>query len=229
MKNVEQAMDNFFQRLKKDGYKPDDITPALHTVEKIVRLEQLRRYVLTCTDCPLCERVEGRVPGTGHTCTPLMVVGEGPGEDEEDWGLPLVGISGSLLTLILSKAGINREDIYLTNVVKCRVSDENGKNRTPVREETITCSKFLRTELELIRPRVVIALGKVAQQFFFPDQKTMGPYRGNVYDYQGIKVVSTWHPAYVLRQRGNDLVKAKKEVWHDIKVAVQAVKDSLQD
>ncbi|WCK55367.1 uracil-DNA glycosylase [Aneurinibacillus sp. Ricciae_BoGa-3] len=228
MKNVQQAMGDFFQRLKKDGYNPDNISPALHTVEKIVRLEQLRRHILTCTDCALCERAEGRVPGTGHTRTPLMVVGEGPGEDEEDWGLPLVGISGSLLTLILSKAGIHREDIYLTNVVKCRVSDEKGKNRTPVREETIACSKYLKMELELIRPRVVIALGKVAQQFFFPEQKTMGPHRGNVYDFEGIKVVPTWHPAYVIRQRGDDLLKAKKEVWHDIKVAVHTLQELLK-
>ncbi|WP_051330733.1 uracil-DNA glycosylase [Aneurinibacillus terranovensis] len=226
MRKIGEAMDDFFRRLKNDGYKPDDITPALHSVEKIVHLEQLRRYILTCTDCPLCERAASRVPGTGRTRTPLMIVGEGPGEDEEAWGLPLVGISGSLLTLILNKANVKREDIYFTNVVKCRVSDEKGKNRTPKREETLECAKFLKTELELIRPQVVIALGKVAQQFFFPEQKTMNPYRGNVFDYHGIKVVPTWHPAYVLRQRGDELTKAKREVWHDIKIALKCLVNS---
>jgi uracil-DNA glycosylase family 4 len=224
MKYVAEAMQDFYRRLTKDGYNPDDVKPALYQVERIVHMEQLRRHILTCTDCSLCEHAKSRVPGAGNTGTPLMIVGEGPGEDEENWGLPLVGISGSLLTLILEKAGIPREQIYMTNVVKCRVTDEKGKNRTPTREETLTCSKYLVRELEIIRPRVVLALGKVALQFFFPDMKTLSQFRGNVYDYEGMKIVPTWHPAYVVRQRGDALSKTKREVWHDLKVAIECAK-----
>ncbi|MCP1358555.1 uracil-DNA glycosylase [Aneurinibacillus migulanus] len=224
MKHVAEGMQDFYRRLTKDGYHPEDVKPALYQVERIVHMEQVRRHILNCTDCSLCERAKSRVPGTGNTSTPLMIVGEGPGEDEENWGLPLVGISGSLLTLILGKAGIGREQIYMTNVVKCRVMDEKGKNRTPMREETLECGKYLRRELDIVRPKVVLALGKVALQFFFPDMKTMSQFRGNIYEYEGTKVVPTWHPAYVVRQRGDALTKAKKEVWNDLKVAIECAK-----
>lgn len=219
MRKIRQAMDDFHLRLSKDGYRQEDITPALTTVEKIVRLEQIRRYVLSCQDCPLCEKAKNRVPGTGNTGTPLVIVGEGPGEDEEAWGLPLVGISGSLLTLILEKAGLYRESLYLTNVVKCRVTDEMGKNRTPLPEETLTCGKFLKAELSLIRPKVIIALGKVSLQFFFPKIKSISTARGKVYRYGESFIIPTWHPSYILRQRGQELMKAKKEAWHDFLLA----------
>ncbi|MBN6187929.1 uracil-DNA glycosylase [Aneurinibacillus sp. BA2021] len=225
MKHVGEGMQDFYRRLTKDGYDAEDVKSALYQVERTVHMEQLRRHILSCTDCLLCEQAKNRVPGTGTTGTPLMIVGEGPGEDEENWGLPLVGISGSLLTLIMEKAGIRREQVYLTNVVKCRVTDEKGKNRTPMREETLECGKYLQRELEIIRPRAVLALGKVALQFFFPEMKTMSQFRGNVYEYKGIKIVPTWHPAYVVRQRGDALTKTKREVWHDIHVAIACAKE----
>ncbi|BAU29622.1 DNA polymerase [Aneurinibacillus soli] len=226
MKSISEGMTNFYRRLTSDGYHAEDVNPALKQVEKAARMEQMRRRILACTDCPLGECVQGRVPGTGSADTPLMIVGEGPGEDEENWGLPLVGISGSLLTLILNKAGIRREHVYFTNVVKCRVTNEKGGNRTPTLEETKECSKYLHYELELIRPKVVLALGKVSLQYFFPDMKTMSQFRGNVYEYGSIKIVPTWHPAYVIRQRGDALAKTKREVWTDLQVALQCARRS---
>ncbi|WP_082130236.1 uracil-DNA glycosylase [Aneurinibacillus tyrosinisolvens] len=224
MRDVSNGMNDFYRRLLKDGYKSEDVQPALRQVERIVRMEQVKREIYSCTDCPLCTDGKGKVPGTGNTGTPFMIVGEGPGEDEEAWGLPLVGISGSLLTLILEKAGIKREKIYMTNVVKCRATDEKGKNRAPVHEEVATCGKYLQMELAIVKPAVVLALGKIALQFFFPDMKTMSGHRGNVYEYDGIKVIPTWHPAYVVRQHGESLEKAKREVWADLKKAIQCAK-----
>lgn len=211
MKSISEGMQDFYRRLTHDGYRVEDVKPALQQVEKVARMEQMRRSILACTDCHLGERVSGRVPGTGNADTPLMIVGEGPGEDEENWGLPLVGISGSLLTLILNKAGIRREQVYFTNVVKCRVTDEKGKNRTPMLDETKECTKYLRYELELIRPKVVLALGKVSLQYFFPDMKTMSQFRGNVYEYGDTKVVPTWHPCQVRKMTINSCVIPKNK------------------
>lgn len=227
MRRVRESMDDFYKRLKKDGYRPEDISPALRTVEKSVRLEQIRRYILACQDCPLCERAKNRVPGTGNTAASIVIVGEGPGEDEEAWGLPLVGISGSLLTLILEKVGLPRESLYLTNVVKCRVNDENGRNRTPLPDETMACRKFLRAELSFIQPKVIVALGKVALNYFFPEMKSIMSARGKTFSYEGMIVVPTWHPSYILRQRGEELIKAKKEAWHDFILAKKILTEDV--
>jgi DNA polymerase len=120
--------------------------------------------------------------------------------------------------------GVARESVYITNVMKCRVSDQIGRNRTPKREETFECAKFLKAEIDWIQPQVILALGKVSLQYFFPEMDSMAKARGRAYDYHGIKVVPTWHPSYVLRQKGDDLAKAKREVWHDYHLAFQLLK-----
>lgn len=227
MRRVRDSMDDFYQRLNKDGYRDEDISSSLRTVEKTVRLEQIRRYILSCQDCHLCEKAKNRVPGTGNTASPLVIVGEGPGEDEEAWGLPLVGISGSLLTLILEKVGMQRESLYLTNVVKCRVNDEAGRNRAPLPDETMECRKFLKAELSYIRPRVIVALGKVALNYFFPAMKSITAARGQVFPYEGIAVIPTWHPSYILRQRGEHLIKTKKETWQDFLLAKKILTEEV--
>ncbi len=219
MRTPEEAFPDFYRRLTADGYKDEDVRRAIETTRRIVQLERLRRYILQCTDCPLHQKVTQRVPGVGNSSSRFMIVGEGPGEDEDAWGQPLVGISGTLLSLILEKAGVRREELYITNVMKCRVSDEQGRNKTPTPEETAPCGKFLRREFAYIRPHVVLALGKVALQHFFPEQRSIAAVRGKALPYEGAVIIPTWHPSYILRQKGDALQQAKREAWHDFTYA----------
>ncbi|MGI6552042.1 MAG: uracil-DNA glycosylase [Bacillota bacterium] len=207
------------RRLVEDGYNPEDVDQAVLSLKKEAYWSALRRQILTCRRCPFgldTRASKQRVPGAGYVLSPLMLVGEGPGFDEDRVGVPFTGISGALLTLVLGKLGLKREDIYITNVLKCRPAN----NRTPNFEETKACSYFLQAEIRLIRPRAILALGRVAAQFFWPGFKSIKAERGRWLEYNGIPVLPTYHPAYLLRQAGNDLLEAKKQWWADFYLVV---------
>lgn len=153
---------------------------------------------------------------TGPVDAPLMIVGEGPGGVEDEYGGPLVGPSGQLLDKALLSVGITRDRVYVTNIVKCRPKG----NRTPTVAEGNECGgRWLAEEIRLLQPKVVVALGKVALRFFLGHDAGIIRSRGHWIDYRGIPVMPTFHPAYLLRQTGEGLKEAKWQVYYDLKAA----------
>jgi uracil-DNA glycosylase family 4 len=182
--------------------KTPDKSSVLHPLEDAVR---------RCTLCPLSERRSNAVPGEGSYDTPLMFVGEAPGADEDRLGRPFVGRAGQLLTKIIAAMKFKREDIYITNVVKCRPPE----NRTPLRPEIDACQPYLLTQIKTIRPRVIVSLGKTATDFFVPSSAGMSSLRGDFHDFGSIRVMPTFHPSYVMRNEGDP--RFKRQVWEDMK------------
>jgi DNA polymerase len=150
--------------------------------------------------------------GQGNPSARLMFVGEAPGADEDAQGLAFVGRAGQLLTDIIEKGlKIPRKDVFIANVLKCRPPE----NRNPEPEEILSCQPFLEKQIEVIRPKVLVGLGKFGAQWLMKTAEPISRLRGRVGDYQGIKVVPTYHPAFLLRTPS-----AKKEVWEDMKVVL---------
>jgi len=164
-------------------------------------------------DCQRCKLAGGRktiVFGQGNAQAQLMFVGEAPGADEDEQGLAFVGRAGQLLTDIIEKGlKIPRADVFIANVLKCRPP----QNRNPEPDEILSCQPFLEKQIALIRPKVLVGLGKFSAQWLFKSMEPISRLRGRIGDYDGIKVVPTFHPAYLLRNPG-----AKKDVWEDMKV-----------
>jgi len=162
-------------------------------------------------DCSRCQLHSGRtklVFGDGNFNAKLVFVGEGPGRDEDLSGVPFVGAAGQLLDKIIVAIGLTRKDVYICNVVKCRPPN----NRDPQPIESSTCGPFMRRQLEIIRPEVIVALGRPASHFLLNTNAPMGKLRGHFHDLDGMKVMPTYHPAYLLRN-----ASAKRPVWEDMK------------
>lgn len=173
--------------------------------------ERLIRKILSCQACPLFKGRTQAVPGEGNRQARLLFVGEAPGRDEDLQGRPFVGRAGQLLTRIIQAMGFRREEVYIANVIKCRPPE----NRTPRPDEVKACSPYLLRQIELIRPKVIVALGKVATDFLLQSPKSMSELRGNFGEFQGIPVMPTFHPSYLVRNEGNKEIK--KMVWEDMK------------
>ncbi|HUC99383.1 MAG TPA: uracil-DNA glycosylase, partial [Candidatus Polarisedimenticolaceae bacterium] len=175
----------------------------------VSRLQELRDELGDCRRCKLHSGRTHVVFGTGNPNAKLMFVGEGPGRDEDLKGEPFVGRAGQLLTDIITKGmGLTREDVYIANVVKCRPP----QNRNPEADEVASCEPFLKKQIELIRPEIIVALGKFAVQALLQSKVPITRLRGNWHTYMGIKLMPTFHPAYLLRNPAD-----KKLVWEDIK------------
>jgi DNA polymerase len=170
-------------------------------------------------DCRRCKLWPGRthlVFGVGNPKAKVMFVGEGPGREEDIQGEPFVGRAGHLLTDIITKGmGFRREDVYIANVIKCRPPD----NRNPESDEIESCEPFLVKQIELIRPRVIVGLGKFAVQTLLKSKVPIMRLRGVWHQYRGTKLMPTLHPAYLLRNPGD-----KKLVWEDIKKVLQELR-----
>ncbi|MDH5640965.1 MAG: uracil-DNA glycosylase, partial [Nitrospira sp.] len=153
--------------------------------------------------------------GTGHPSSPLMIVGEAPGGDEDAKGIPFVGRAGKLLTDIIEKGmGYKREHVYICNVLKCRPP----MNRNPLPEEIEACRGFLKSQIEIINPKVILAVGRFPAQWLTGLNVAIGQIRGKVHEAWGRKVIATYHPAYVLR---NYTVETRKKVHQDVLLAVE--------
>jgi uracil-DNA glycosylase len=176
-------------------------------------LDEVRRVLGDCRRCKLCAGRKQIVFGSGNPRARLVFVGEGPGAEEDAQGLPFVGPAGQLLTKMISAMGLRRDDVYICNVVKCRPPG----NRNPEPEEIVACEPFLRAQLESIGPEVVVALGKFAAQTLLREATPITRLRGQWRTYQGMKLMPTFHPAYLLRNAAE-----KKSCWEDLK-AVMAV------
>ena len=172
-------------------------------------LAELRAAIGDCQRCKLCTGRNNIVFGVGNPAAKLMFVGEGPGRDEDLQGEPFVGRAGQLLTDIITKGmGLKREDVYIANVVKCRPPE----NRNPEPDEVAACEPFLKKQIDLIRPEIIAALGKFAVQTLLQSKIPITKLRGTWHSYHGIKLMPTFHPAYLLRNPAD-----KKLVWEDIK------------
>ena len=174
-------------------------------------LSAIRADIGDCTRCKL--HTLGRtqvVFGVGHPSADLMFVGEAPGSDEDIQGIPFVGRAGQLLTKIIEALGLTRDDVYIANVIKCRPP----QNRNPEPDEVETCEPFLFRQIDVIKPKVIVALGKFAAQTLLRTDAPISRIRGKVFEYRGAKLIPTFHPAYLLRNPSS-----KREVWEDMKVA----------
>lgn len=191
-----------------------DLAPLLEGV-KPLSLASVREEIRDCKRCKLHLKRRNIVFGIGNEEAELVFVGEGPGEDEDIEGLPFVGRAGQLLTKIIEAMDMKRDDIYIANIVKCRPPN----NRNPEPDEIESCVPFLKKQLEIIRPRLVCALGTFAAQTLLVSQEKISQMRGRFYSYNGIRVMPTFHPAYLLRNPDE-----KRLVWEDMKKVMEELK-----
>ena len=168
----------------------------------------LREAASACRACGLCKQRKQAVFGVGNESAPWLFVGEGPGADEDEQGEPFVGQAGKLLDSMLSALGLKRgREAYIANVVKCRPPG----NRTPTPEEAAACAPFLDRQIDLIAPKLIVALGKTAAMRLLQTEASLGSLRGQVHRYRGTPLVVTYHPAYLLRN-----LPDKAKAWEDL-------------
>jgi len=199
-------------RVEADGSGRADGGPDLPVIPltPIDALASIRADIGDCTRCKL--HTQGRtqvVFGVGNPEADLMFVGEAPGADEDVQGVPFVGRAGQLLTKIIEAIDLKREDVYIANVIKCRPP----QNRNPEPDEVSTCEPFLFQQIDIIKPKVIVALGKFGAQTLLRTLDPISRLRGKVYDFRGAKLIPTFHPAYLLRNPSS-----KREVWEDMKL-----------
>jgi len=189
---------------------------AITNVEKArlipLTLDDIRRELGDCQRCNLYQTRKNLVFGEGNQNADLVFVGEAPGEQEDLQGKPFVGRAGQLLTRIVGAMGLTRKEIYICNILKCRPPG----NRNPKPDEIKTCEPFLIKQLEVINPKVICALGTFAAKTLLQTDVPISRLRGRFHSYQGIKLMPTYHPAYLLRNPG-----AKKQVWEDVQMIME--------
>jgi uracil-DNA glycosylase family 4 len=174
----------------------------------VMSWDDLRSAVAACRKCGLCEARKQAVLGVGDVNADWLFVGEGPGAEEDQRGEPFVGQAGKLLDNMLAAIGLRRgSDVYIANSVKCRPPE----NRTPTPEETAACLPYLERQIELIRPKLIVALGRPAAQTLLQSEVKIGAARGRLHDHRGIPVIVTYHPAYLLRT-----LQDKAKAWEDL-------------
>ncbi len=171
-------------------------------------LHELQEILGDCRRCPLHTGRKKLVFGEGHLRARLLFVGEGPGEEEDRTGRPFVGEAGRLLTRIIEAMGLSRSDVYICNVVKCRPP----RNRNPMGLEIASCLPFLKRQIDLVAPKVICTLGRVAGEALLGGTFSVTRDRGKWLEYEGVPVMPTFHPAYLLRNPA-----AKRNVWEDVK------------
>ncbi len=188
------------------GQSPEQAMPAQSC--RPVSLDELEAQLQGCSRCPLCEKRRNIVFGVGNPQADLVLVGEAPGREEDEKGFPFVGEAGRLLDRILFALQLSRQDVYICNVIKCRPPN----NRDPQPDEIASCEQFLKAQLAIIRPRLIVTLGRFAAQTLLQSKDPIGRLRGHWHEYQGIPLMPTYHPAYLLRNPAG-----KRDVWEDMK------------
>jgi uracil-DNA glycosylase family 4 len=196
-------------------------TPRIETVftreQKIPLLAELdAKQVKPCTRCRLCETRKHTVFGEGDPDAKIFFIGEGPGENEDIQGRPFVGRAGELLNKMIAGMGLRREQVFIANIVKCRPPD----NRVPAPDEVATCTPYLLSQLEIIHPKVIVTLGLPASKYMLESRLSMGKLRGQWHNWRGIKLMPTFHPAYLLRSYTEE---NRAAVWSDLKQVMAEV------
>ena len=174
----------------------------------MITLEDVRKELGDCKRCKLHRGRKTIVFGEGNEKATLMLIGEGPGYDEDVQGRPFVGRAGQLLTKILQSINLPREEVYIANIIKCRPP----QNRNPEPDEIQSCSPFLMKQIRVIQPKIICALGTFSAQTLLKTDVKISALRGKLFDLEGIKVIPTYHPAFLLRNS-----ERKREVWEDMK------------
>lgn len=172
----------------------------------------LAREVAGCQTCSLSKTRKNVVLGDGNTAAQIVFVGEAPGADEDEQGLPFVGRAGQLLTDIIKAMGLERKDVYICNILKCRPPG----NRNPLPDEIRSCESFLKRQLQIISPQIICALGSFAAKTLLETETPISALRGRFHAYEGIRLMPTYHPAYLLRNPS-----AKKQVWEDVQLIMK--------
>jgi DNA polymerase len=187
--------------------------PETGVVDRAQALKIIREDIGDCTRCVLHKQGRKQIVfGVGNPNAELMFIGEAPGADEDIQGEPFVGRAGQLLNNMIKAMGINREDVYIANIIKCRPPG----NRTPERDECETCSPFLMRQIAVVKPKVIVALGAVAAKTLLAINAPMMEMRGRWYDFRGTKLAVTYHPAFLLRDP-----RQKKEAWKDLQMVMK--------
>jgi uracil-DNA glycosylase family 4 len=195
------------QSLPASGMEIDNPSPS-----QIITLDEVRKELGDCKRCKLHRTRKTIVFGEGNEKAKLMFIGEGPGYDEDVQGRPFVGKAGQLLTKILQSINFPREEVYITNIIKCRPP----QNRNPEPDEIQSCNPFLMKQIDVIQPKIICALGAFASQTLLKTDAKITALRGKFYDFEGIQVIPTYHPAFLLRNP-----ERKREVWEDMKKIVE--------
>ncbi|MCP5107950.1 MAG: uracil-DNA glycosylase [bacterium] len=186
-------------------------------------LEEVTRDIMACTKCELHKAKKNYVPGEGGLSPDIMFIGEGPGETEDNFGRPFIGKAGQLLDKVIDKMGYSRETVFIGNIVKCRPPN----NRDPLKGEVDACLPYLVRQLAVLQPKVIVCLGKVAMNNLLGANYSIMRERGRQFEFNGIPVIPTYHPAFILRQRSKeDITKTKWDMWHDMETAMAIVKNS---
>jgi DNA polymerase len=178
----------------------------------MITLEDVRKELGDCKRCKLHRGRKTIVFGEGNEKATLMLIGEGPGYDEDVQGRPFVGKAGQLLTKIIQSVNLSREEVYIANIIKCRPP----QNRNPEPDEIQSCHPFLMKQIEAIQPKIICALGTFSAQTLLKTETKITALRGKLFDLEGIKVIPTYHPAFLLRNPDK-----KREVWEDMKKIVE--------
>lgn len=203
-----------YMRLKESDPSAMVNAPAVTVDVNTPTLQDIRQELGDCHRCPLCQKRTHIVFGEGNPQARLAFVGEAPGADEDMQGRPFVGKAGQLLTKIIQAMGLTRQDVYICNILKCRPPS----NRNPKPDEITTCEPFLVKQLQVIQPKVICALGTFAAHTLLKTEVPITVLRGRFHTYQGIHLMPTYHPAYLLRNPG-----AKKKVWEDMQMIMKTL------
>lgn len=185
--------------------------------EKKGALAALRTEIGDCRRCKLSQGRSHLVFGEGNPAAVLMFIGEAPGREEDIQGRPFVGDAGKLLTNLIVKMGLKRDDVYIGNIIKCRPP----QNRDPEEDETLTCLTFIERQIEIISPRVIVALGRIAAQTLIGTKTPISKMRGRFFTFKGIPLMPTFHPAYLLRNP-----KDKWLVWEDAQKVIEKLEEA---
>jgi uracil-DNA glycosylase len=196
--------------------KKSPLSPPIEnlTGNKEADLEKVYQEMKTCQLCELSKTRRNLVFGDGNPSARVVFVGEAPGADEDEQGLPFVGRAGQLLTKIIEAMGLKRKDVYICNILKCRPPG----NRNPLPDEIGLCEPFLKKQLQVISPQVICALGTFAAQTLLKTDISISMLRGRFHSYEGIKLMPTYHPAYLLRNPSS-----KKLVWEDVQMIMREI------
>jgi uracil-DNA glycosylase family 4 len=183
-------------------------------------LAELNRDILQCQHCRLHQSKTHYVPGEGSSRPDILFVGEGPGQTEDQFGRPFIGNAGQLLDKIIQKMGYRREDVFIGNVVKCRPPN----NREPLADEVEACLPFLRRQIELLKPKIIVCLGRVALNNLLGTSHSMGRIRGQLLRFNDIPLIPTYHPSFILHKKEKEEIsQAKREVWEDMQKVLAVI------
>ncbi len=213
---VKRQIKSYLNFLNRAGFLylvPDAAEPRVSAHHRAECLEQLKADAVKCKQCPLHESRTHVVFGAGNADADIMFVGEAPGRDEDEQGKPFVGRSGQLLGQMLKEVGIERTNVYIANVLKCRPPE----NRNPNPDEIVCCEPYLLGQIDFIQPKVIVTLGNFASHTLTGEKTGITRMRGCFYDYHGVKLMPTFHPAAVLRNMNH-----RADVVSDLKRAAEA-------